>query len=149
MSEAFKAIFLDFDGVILPLPENREVKEDLRPSTDAIIHLNVLVQLTGAKVIVSSAWRVGKSVEDLQALLSGWGFKGKVVGKTRDSKEGDRGQEILDWVDEADVDQFVVLDDEGTDLEELSKNLVHVKSDVGIQWHDVQEAARILMGVPQ
>ena len=141
-----KLIFLDWDGVILPLPQDGHFDPNVKHSVEAMNNLNLIIQVTGAKIIVSSSWRFGRSVEDLQALLVKWGFKWTVLDKLPEVVgEEDRGELILSWVEAREpVEQFLVLDDEPATLEPLAKNLVLIKPDVGIQFHDVQEAIRIL-----
>lgn len=137
-------IFLDFDGVLLPLPPNGDFDPNIEVSTEAIRNLNLLVEATGAVVVVSSAWREDRSVDDLSKLLKSWGFAGVVHDKTGPSKDDDRGEEIAGWLANNPGQKFVVIDDEPTDLEVLAKNLVRPKPDLGLAWHDVAEAIRIL-----
>ncbi len=141
-----KIIFLDFDGVLIPLPMSGEYDPNLKPSTEAINNLNILVQLTNGDVVVTSAWRKDRTVEELEALLKSWGYKWRVLDKTLTSFDDDRGLEVLQWLSSCEkmVDAFVVIDDEPTDLDELARNRVMPKPDVGLQFHDVKEAIQIL-----
>lgn len=120
-----KVIFLDFDGVLNS--ENwyrRRFKEidtedilgkypfyEFDPLS--IVELNRIIEQTEAKVVVSSSWRIGKSVEDLQKMLDVVGFIGKVIDTTphffakgtdaNDNKIGytiPRGCEIDWWLKE-------------------------------------------------
>jgi hypothetical protein len=144
-----RVIFLDFDGCVILIPANGEYDPDLGASKEAMANLNLLVQVTKAEVVVSSSWREGRTVAELEALLHSWGYRGTTLGKTDDSSgrdDEDRGQPVLDWLAEhPTVESFVVIDDERTDLEPLARRLVSPKPDVGLQFFDVQEAARILM----
>ena len=142
-----RIILLDLDGVILPIPANGHFEPELKPSVEAVNNLNLLVQITNAHIVVTSAWRVGRTVEQLTTLLRGWGVKWGVFGKTRDSRgEENRGALISDWLANSRevVDAFVVIDDDRTDLEQFARQLVSPKPDVGLQFHDVQDATRIL-----
>ena len=144
-----RVVFLDFDGVLIPLSQNGEYDPDLGANKEAMANLNLLVQVTKAEVVVSSSWREERTITELEALLHSWGYRGMVLSKTDDSggrDNEDRGQSVLDWLAEhPSVESFVVIDDERTDLEPLARRLVSPKPDVGLQFHDVQEAARILM----
>jgi hypothetical protein len=145
-----RIIFLDFDGVILPLPSDGHFELNLEVSDEAIKNLNILVQLSEAKVVVSSAWRLTRTPKQLKELLTSWGFKGEVAGKTTSSfGDEDRGADILHWLSHSTemVESYVILDDDPTDLGPLAKHLVSVKPDVGLQFHDVLEASRILGGI--
>src|SRR4051812_35357809 len=107
-----KIIFLDFDGVLnsqlwykaRKTSQWRPGDHDLSP--DSVKLLNVLVKQTGAKVVVSSTWRLNRTVEELQTILDGVGFDGEVIGKTVDARVGKygdsvlRGNEILHWMKE-------------------------------------------------
>ena len=147
-----RIIFLDFDGVLIPIPANGGYDPDLGASKEAMANLNLLVQVTKAEVVVSSSWREERTVTELEVLLHSWGYRGMVLSKTEASggrDNEDRGQSVVDWLEKhATIDaieSFVVIDDERTDLESLAHRLVSPKPDVGMQFHDVQEAARILM----
>lgn len=145
-----KIIFTDWDGVLIRLPPNGDYDPDSAVDSEAVKHLNILCQLSGAKVVVSSAWRHDRSVEELDALLRSWGFRFHVLDKAPShGGDKDRGADILEWIDQSPkpVEAFVILDDEVTDLQPLAKHLVHVKADVGLQFHDVQAALQILIEV--
>lgn len=83
---------------------------------EAIENLNEIVKTNNAKVVVCSSWRSGRTPEELQEILDGWGFKGEVIDKTthvhRDYNT--RGLEILEWVmqNRKMVKGVCILDDE-------------------------------------
>ena len=59
-----KIIFLDIDGVICtPKTDFRYL--DIR----CVNHLNNIVEDTGAKIVISSSWRYGRTLKGLQNLL--------------------------------------------------------------------------------
>lgn len=65
-----KIIFLDIDGVLNnQVDEERSVIKIDHPddfiSERCVTLLNELIENTGAKVVVSSTWRIGKTVEQL------------------------------------------------------------------------------------
>jgi hypothetical protein len=142
-----KVLFLDFDGVLIPISPVSYSEDYPTLSRDAIDNLNVLVQTTGAKVIVSSAWRIGRSVRQLDRLLKSWGATFNVFDKTDERSDFDRGREVAEWLAALHtVEAFAVIDDEPTDLQELAHHLVLPNPQVGLQWHDVELAVRILNG---
>ena len=142
-----RVVFLDFDGVLVPIPANGEYDEDAKPSAEAIKNLNIVTQLAGAAVVVSSSWRLLSTVAQLTKVLRSWGYTGQVRDKTPANLGYDRGAEVAEWLSKhPDVSTFVILDDDPTDFQELAKNLVLVKPDVGLQFHDAVEAIRILNG---
>lgn len=92
-----KIIFLDIDGVLnhqkwyktrMDLKNGTDSKEwsDSYPfyefDPESIKHLNKIVDLTGAKVVVSSTWRIGRRISDLQEILDRVGFVGEVIDTT-------------------------------------------------------------------
>lgn len=89
-----KVIFLDIDGVLnsqdwyIYRRDNIEMDSiqaqypfyEFDPR--AVERLNRIIAATDAKIVVSSSWRSGETVESLQALLDRVGVKGEVVGLT-------------------------------------------------------------------
>jgi hypothetical protein len=89
-------IFLDIDGVLnhqqfwhekrqadqyKELPEDAPYgAHDIDPVKMGL--LNTLVDATGAKVVISSSWRIGRSVDDLRELFDWFGFTGEIIDKT-------------------------------------------------------------------
>jgi hypothetical protein len=89
-----KIIFLDFDGVLNSENWYRRRFNEIG-TTDisgkyplyefdplSIKELNRIVEQTGASVVVSSSWRVGNRIEDLQQMLDAVGFVGNVIDTT-------------------------------------------------------------------
>jgi hypothetical protein len=116
-----RVVFLDFDGVLVLRPNLRW------PSREKVELLNGLLERSGAQVVVSSTWRIGRCPLCLQEILDESGFKGTVFGKTprgtretRDQEKQstlslgvERGSEIDSWLAEHPaVDAYVVLDDD-------------------------------------
>jgi len=84
--------------------------EDLDPACVRV--LNEIVAQCAADVVVSSTWRYGKTVAELQAMLADKGFAGRVLDKTPSGPPGtDRGDEITAWLADHDVPGYVVIDD--------------------------------------
>lgn len=85
---------------------------------EAIENLNVIVKENNAKVVICSTWRIGKTINELQEVLDGWGFEGEVIDKTiklnRDYNA--RGYEILEWVmqNRKMIKGICILDDEAS-----------------------------------
>jgi hypothetical protein len=147
-----RIIFLDFDGVLNTPTYLDEVGYDcsiaaaVQIDTRAIDELNRLVALTGAKVVVSSTWRMYYSVEGLQQLLESRGFRGEVVGKTPELWCY-RGAEIQEWLYEhLEVEQFVILDDDN-DMEKLARKMVQTDPEKGLTEADVDEAVKNMLEV--
>jgi hypothetical protein len=105
-------IFLDIDGVLVSYLDLRVYDEfGQKFIQEAVDSLNCLISQLDADVCISSAWRVGKSVERLQEIMDARGVQCKVVGKTEHF--GPRGLEILKWLeDNPEYTDYVIIDDE-------------------------------------
>ena len=119
-----KVIFLDIDGVLNVIPQGYD-------RYGAIFHqhfvdnLKELVDKTGAKIVVSSSWRLAKTVEWFKEMWMYRKLPGEVVDITPDLafKRKDlsfdywqsvpRGSEIDRWLKEhIEVTNYVILDDD-------------------------------------
>lgn len=147
-----RVAFLDIDGVLIPLPPNGVINYDPTPDSGAVKNLNILTTLGKAKIVVSSQWRVDRTLDELKVLLASWGVHAEVVDKTPEDvdedADEDRGLNIFTWLSgRSDVESFVVIDDETVSLEPLAKKAVFPSPDKGLQFHDALSAIRILDGI--
>ena len=134
-------IFLDIDGVLAPI-RSWERYGDLDPACIGI--LNEIVARGHADVVVSSTWRYGKTVAELQEMLDAQGFTGRVLDKTPSGTPGaDRGEEIAAWLAEHAVGGYVIIDDH-VDMGELRSHLVQTQPAQGLQSPDAQRAIAVL-----
>jgi hypothetical protein len=137
-----RVVFLDIDGVLAPI-RRWDRYGDLEP---ACIHvLNEIVAGAGAGVVVSSTWRYGKTVAELQAMLDAAGFNGSVIDKTPLGPPGaHRGDEIAAWLEEHDVAGYVIVDDHAN-MGALHARLLLTHPGRGLQRADAARAIEILM----
>lgn len=89
-----KVIFLDIDGVLNHQNwfsrRHKEVDQNDIVShypfyefdPKSVEQLNRIINETGAKVVVSSTWRLGRTITQLQEILDRVGFIGEVIDKT-------------------------------------------------------------------
>ena len=137
-----RVIFLDVDGVLAPI-RRWDRYGDLDPACIQV--LNEIAARGGADVVVSSTWRYGKTVVELQAMLASQGFTGCVVDTTPTGPPGsDRGGEIAAWLAEHPVDGYVIIDDH-KDMGELGAHLVQTHPAHGLQPAEVPPAIAMLM----
>ncbi len=126
-----KVIFLDIDGVLNVMATNRDKYGDIF-RTEFVSNLARIVRETGAKIVISSAWRMS-GLEVMREMWAKRGLAGEVIGITpyitthelKDLEESTgndwlaRGWEITEWLkltkDEIQVDKYVILDDD-TDM---------------------------------
>ena len=139
---ARRVIFLDFDGVLAPITR-WDRYGDLDPACIEV--LNEIVARAGAEVVVSSTWRYGKTVAELQAMLDAHGFTGCVVGKTPTGGPGTgRGDEIAAWIVEHAIGGFVIIDDH-MDMGALRAHLVLTHPAHGLRAADAPRAIEMLL----
>jgi len=137
-----RVIFLDIDGVLAPI-HHWDRYGDLDPACVQV--LNEIAAHGGADVVVSSTWRYGRSVADLQAMLDSQGFTGRVIDKTPTGLRGaDRGEEIAAWLAEHAVDGYVIIDDH-LDMGALGPHLVQTQPAQGLQPADAPRAIATLL----
>lgn len=153
-----KIIFLDFDGVLnsqlwYVKSKGYRGRDDLDP--DAIAILNSLILDTKASVVVTSTWRLGRTVEELQDILTRNGFLGEVISKT-DSISGSgivRGNEIDRWLLDnpekigcyySDFKHYVIIDDDSDMLYRHRNNFILTDGYVGLTPTNVYKAKQIL-----
>ena len=151
-------LFLDIDG---PIRHEEFFKKNmleltagnpdglLRFDDCAIDNLNHIVEKTGAKVVISSSWRIGMELGDLQNLFACNGFIGEVIGVTpiyleSYTHEISRGKEIADWIKKNPVDNYCIIDDSNDVLEEQEAHFVLVDDKHGITEDDAEKAVQIL-----
>lgn len=162
-----KLIFLDIDGVLNGYGEDYtyEYITGYKDSTGCDKHLiskqlvanfNYLVAYTQAKVVVSSTWRLGETVDSMQKILDSVGVVCEVVGLTDsfNHEHSYRGNEILHWIkgntDKTGCDKYyeyksyVILDDDSDMLLWQKDNFVHTDGQKGLTRSDVWKAINIL-----
>jgi len=149
-----KLVFLDFDGVLNSsgfLYGSGEpfstTSADEKIDPEAVRRLNEITDRTGASIVVSSAWRIGKRVADLRGLLHRHGVTGQVVGATPTGgrTRGDQIAESLEYQQRLGrvIESFVILDDD-RDMGPLTDALVKTTQARGLQDEHVAQAIEIL-----
>ena len=134
-------IFLDIDGVLAPI-RRWDRYGDLEPRCVEV--LNEIVARGRALVVVSSTWRHGRTIAELQDMLEAAGFVGRVLDKTPDSVPGgSRGEEIARWLSGHAIAGYVIIDDHA-DMGELSSHLVQTESGRGLTPGHVERALAFL-----
>ena len=137
-----RVVFLDIDGVLAPI-RRWDRYGDLAPACIEV--LNEIVASTRADVVISSTWRHGKTVAELQVMLEAEGFSGRVVDRTPTVAPGaERGEEIAAWLAEHAVGGFGIIDDH-VDMGEFRAELVLTHPGRGLQPADAPRAIGILM----
>lgn len=155
-----KVIFLDIDGVLNSWSTGYKI------TTEKLQLLNNLIEQTGAKIVISSSWRIGsKDVKDFldknfskctfrldnfkdvanQEYITNIFYNDNIIGLT-DTFGPSRGDEIKRWLDNHsdDVESYVILDDDTDMLDEQLEHLVQTDTYYGITDREVHLASLIL-----
>lgn len=165
-----RVIFLDFDGVLnsYQSADFWHYKRDMKRWEDAMdndwagslkeylsmefdpIALNnvedLIRKVPDLKVVVSSTWRIGETVESLKKILSPAKLISEaVIDITPYFTRKMRGEEIQDWLDRhPEVTDYVIIDDDADMLDSQHSNFVHTSALHGFQYGDKLWALRIL-----
>jgi hypothetical protein len=158
-----KIIFLDIDGVmnnqvdydfaVLKGEDITENKYDLSPRCMDL--LNELIKETGAKVVITSVWRYGKTTAEMQLLFYEHGFEGEIIGLTPclDREYTLRGNEILMWIKQneeligcssSDFESYVILDDDSDMLYRQRNNFIKIDGYCGLTYNVIHKAKWLL-----
>lgn len=142
-------LFLDIDGVLnsgrtfaafgaYPLSvrgADRRMFDEV-----AISLVRGVVRAAGAKIILSSAWRL---TEDLQEMADGLDLP--IIGKTPHIPEACRGAEIDDWMRlNPGVERYAILEDLETMLPHQEPYVVRTSPQDGLCYADAAKLATLL-----
>ncbi len=110
-----KVIFLDIDGVLNCTKTKNPRKFPYVVDPKLLARLNRLIDRTGAKVVLSSSWRL-----DPIGIMAAkhWGVP--FIDTCPDLPKRPRSEEILRWIAaRPTASRFVVIDDEDDELDDL------------------------------
>lgn len=151
-----KVLFLDIDGVVNTVGGELGIRHctDMVAKRDdgseyfdpaCMWYLRDIVTRTGCKIVVSSTWRIGASLEDMKAWFRCEVIKDAIIDKTPslnskshphlvDSRgRVQRGEEILAWLNEhPEVTRYAVLDDDG-DMDAVRLNFFQTETHDGLK----------------
>ena len=152
-----KIIFLDIDGVL-----NNDTDDIIYLdnggfySPNLVLKLNKILSETGAKIVLSSTWRLGLSLQQAQDLLVSIGVSGEVIGITDSIWDNYvfRGNEIFKWIKDNEnlvgkyyeYEDYVILDDDSDMLYWQRNNFVQTHGLKGLTDSNVMECIAILNG---
>jgi len=159
-----KIIFLDIDGVINTVKSvsNPRVQPEgftanlygvSKLDPDCVARLNKITNATGAKMVISSSWRIlFDDIELLAKYLHSEGVTGEIIGRTprfaksyvRGEMTYGRGLEIQEWLSgQVGIESIVILDDD-SDMLHLSPFLIKTGWQNGLEDHHVDAAIEML-----
>lgn len=130
-----KLIFLDIDGVLVTsnslIPSDKYFGHTFDPN--CVRKFIEILTATKAKIVISSSWREGRTLTQLQSIFRANGLEDCVIGVTPSfNDETIRGIEIQTYLDAFDdLEGFVIIDDE-EEMGELEPFLVETDFRTGI-----------------
>ncbi len=146
-----KLIFLDIDGVFnskiwMDSPQFTKIDYPYNlfdPSTVSLF--NEIIEQTGAKVIITSTWRLKYSLDSLKSIFKHVGINCEILDYTPDLKRGTdyvlRGNEILKWcksnreilgVKYIDFKDYAIIDDNSDMLYWQASNFFQTDPQCGL-----------------
>ena len=151
-----KLIFLDVDGVLNTNTTTKllECCQELKfVDTRKVLRLRELVERTGAKIVLSSTWRFGalpnafflerealrELVAEFRRLRCPLWFD-----VTPYLPHAKRWQEINSWLITHDVEDFIILDDVGEELQPFADKLVLTNPNKGFTKERMEFAIQML-----
>lgn len=149
-------VFLDFDGIVETIYWEKDADGSWSYNThkhgrnelnnkQAIGWLNELYSKVPYDIVVSSIWRIGMTIEELQNLITKSGFNPeiKVIGMTPVLYQ-QRGLEIQQWLDDNHfTGKYIIIDDD-SDMCHLLPVLVRCDCQLGFTIYDYQKALKLL-----
>ena len=135
-----KVVFLDVDGVLNDAVTTKDLMNDL-PKKDHLDCLKMIIDATGAKIVLSSTWRLFPGARNVvkSALRT---VELEFIDKTEELR--DRASEIQEWLSRhPEVEKFVILDDEEISGK-FPNNLVQTTFYQGLLPEHAEKAIKIL-----
>jgi hypothetical protein len=121
-----RVLFLDVDGVLNRTGYHPGTSLGLRSWIEAELatRLNEVLHVTGAQIVMSSDWRVGRALSQLREELAAAGIAAPLIGATP-TMGGARWQQIQAWMEANQLAaQDIVVVDDGYDMGPLASRFV-------------------------
>lgn len=171
-----KIVFLDIDGVVATNNARhdelkRYYQEDTIEKVEAAMDKNILPfprismfywpfdkrvinelyrlkKQTNCEFVLSSSWRKGRTLEELNEMFALKGLRIQLFDKTNTVKDVTRGEEIQSWIRKhyEQISNYVIIDDE-CDYDIIQthpNNCINVTSDEGFTKNDCDKAIKML-----
>ena len=150
-----KIIFLDIDGVLNTekyimerFNQHLSIHDENNVSLfdpEMIEKLNKIINETGAKIVISSCWRILYTLEELRNIWIEREILGEIIDRTPITSMI-RGKEVEYWLNKYGdkVDSYVILDDDTDFLSSQFRNLVVTSWKDGMSDEHVKKAISIL-----
>jgi hypothetical protein len=100
---------------------------------ECVRNLKEILERTTADIVVSSSWRDGRTLKQLQSIFELNGIT-RIIGMTPIIEGAIRGREIQEYIDtneKSEIEQFVILDDE-EEMGDLREYLIETDFRTGL-----------------
>lgn len=105
-------------------------------------NLNRICEETGAYVVITSYWRLTKTINEMQKNLEDFGFTGKVIGKTSKTQLGSRYEINLYYFNNKDIFDYIIID--SNDIDTYKSQIKIDFNGKGLTKEDAQKAIDLL-----
>ncbi|MDO5333802.1 MAG: HAD domain-containing protein [bacterium] len=101
---------------------------------DAIRNLSTIIEITNAKIVIHSTWKIGRPLTWMQSLWQKRELPGQIYDITPDiPPHYDKAIEIASWLEKHPlVKKYVILDDENIFSQYNTASLIQIDSTIGI-----------------
>jgi len=136
-----RIVFLDIDGVLHPAHTDTQAQ---RFTVVRMALLRELLDLSGARVVLSTGWRLKRhNFDTVNAHLKMHEIQ-PVLGRTEHMPGSSRADEILRWVDAWDPEEWIIIDDMDLSAEpRFRDHFVRTDPDRGLTTQTQREALRL------
>ncbi len=149
-----KIIFLDIDGVLVTWESlgnwGKLGHKGTMMAPECVKVLNEIIAKTGAKIVVSSTWRMGRTMDKLREELSEGGVDVSTVIDKTPVLHTIRGLEIAKWVSDNwmnflpdQIIKFCIIDDD-SDMGDLKHRLVQTSMENGLTEAHISQVLSML-----
>lgn len=146
-------LFLDIDGVLVTrhfwkvaLKKKISSRDSFGNLFDpfAVKNLNKIIEEFDPDIVISSIWRL----MGLEKFLLMWNerkMRGRVIGTTNNKRGQSRGSEIQSYIEENNVDKYVIIDDDSDMLKCQIPFFVKTTFGRGFTEKDADKIRKILL----
>lgn len=135
-SQKIRIIFTDIDGVLMPIQKNEWNKN----SIDLYVKLCKTYNLLP---VITSSWRLSHTQKELQTIFYENGIDVIIHDFTSSDNKLKRGEQIIEWIKSNNCEEWVILDDNISDISPFIKNTIKCRSWIGLSEEEFLEISNI------
>ena len=131
-------VFTDIDGVLNTVNRSEWNQESIKLYDDLCEEYNL-------KCVLTSTWRVNRTIQEMRNVFNQQGVKTKIVDFTPIIPFSGRGEEIEEWLKNNSWNKFIIIDDNIRDIESFGlPNIIKCRGWVGFSNEEYNLAKKIL-----